>query len=270
MNKLNNFFDTLWRQYIAICPQALAIHSLFESEGEVLINDHVAFRTFSNSLIAIDQLEAEIFSLGYSQFDDYHFKLKKLNARCYIHPNSATKIFISELITENLSESAQNIIESFTHQINHASKHTLSSGRLWTQPSLVDYQRLLAESEYAAWLSIWGLRANHFTLSVNHFKKYTQLPQVVEFLQQHAFSFNHSGGLIKGTETDFLIQAATMADQINVSFSDTKEQTVRSCYYEFSQRFKNQSGELYQGFVAKNADKIFESTDQTSNKTRGK
>jgi len=275
MNRLNNFFNTLWQQYTAICPQALAIHTLFESEGEALVNDHVAFRTFSNSCIEMDQLENEIFTLGYSHFDDYHFELKKLNARSYVHTRSPTKIFISELITEDLSESAQNIIKRLTCQVNQTSTVALSAGRLWGMPSYFEYQTLLEESEYAAWLSVWGLRANHFTLSVNHFKKYAQIADLISFLHENNFTFNTSGGLVKGTESDLLIQAATMADQQSIAFSDQNKQQVSSCYYEFAQRFKDPSGQLYQGFVTENADKIFESTnqstapffDQNSNKT---
>ena len=71
MAQLSNFYRTLWQQYLVICPQALSIHKLFEREGEMLVNDHVAFRTFANSPISIDYLESEILSLGYQFFDSY-------------------------------------------------------------------------------------------------------------------------------------------------------------------------------------------------------
>jgi len=36
---------------------------------------------------------------------------------------------------------------------------------------------------------------------------------------------------------------------------------IPSCYYEFARRYEDKNGELYGGFIAKSADKIFESTD---------
>lgn len=265
MNEQDVFFDQLWQQYSGISPQAVSIHRLFESEGEVLVNDHIAFRTFANSTISIDHLESEIFAMGYQHLDSYYFENKKLDARCYLHDKSPTKIFISELRWESLSVKAQALIENIILQADSTSNaysgSLLNSGRLWALPSYADYLSLLEQSEYAAWLSVWGLRANHFTLSVNHFKKYPQLSQVVELLQKQGYKLNTSGGVLKGTKNDLLIQAATIADKIEVEFKDAGKQEISSCYYEFAQRFKQQDGQLYKGFVPSSADKIFESTD---------
>ncbi|MGB5445369.1 MAG: DUF1338 domain-containing protein [Psychromonas sp.] len=264
MNALNVFFNRLWQQYRAISPQAIAIQRLFESEGEVLVNDHIAFRTLANCDISIKHLEKEIFALGYQHLDSYHFVNKKLIARCYVHPASPTKIFISELLWQELSKPAQSIIKNIINQLQSAPTHDqsrLSSGRLWALPSYADYLTLLDESEYAAWFSVWGIRANHFTLFVNHFRKYKKLSQVVELLQKKGYSLNEAGGLIKGTEEDLLIQAATMADKQFVDFKDAGRKEISSCYYEFAQRFKQKDGQLFQGFVPESADKIFESTN---------
>jgi len=259
---LNNFYQELWQQYTKISPQALSIYHLFQNEGEVLVNDHVAFRTFANSNISIDQLETQIFALGYEYLDAYHFKNKKLDARCYVHAHSPTKIFISELRWLSLSDAAQHIISPIIKHVNILSEHSLNSGRVWPLPTYQDYLTLLAESEYAAWLSVWGLRANHFTVYVNHLKKYPQLSQVVELLQQQGYVLNSAGGVIKGTKEDLLIQTSTMADTAVVLFPDAGEQKITSCYYEFAQRFEQADGNLYQGFVASSADKIFESTNR--------
>lgn len=273
MPALEQFFDKLWQQYSAISPQALAIHQLFESKGETLVNDHIAFRTFADSHISIDIVEDEILALGYRHLDSYQFEVKKLDARCYIHDKSPTKLFISELRWHELSDNAQAIIKDIIEQGHHTLKSPLidqssvgitpllSAGRLWQLPSYADYQTLAAESEYAAWLSVWGLRANHFTIFVNHLKHYPELSQVVELLQQQGYKLNNAGGVIKGSPIDLLIQAATMADTRMINFKDAGEQLVSSCYYEFAQRFKQENGQLYQGFVPNSADKIFESTN---------
>ncbi|MDX2322096.1 MAG: DUF1338 domain-containing protein [Moritella sp.] len=276
MSVLDAFFTKLWQQYSVISPQAVDIHQLFASHGEEIVNDHVAFRTFADSHIGIDILEDEVLALGYRHLDSYQFDVKKLDARCYIHDKSPTKIFISELRWQSLSEPCQIIIQDIIEQANTTLKSPmlelssrgltplLSAGRLWQLPSYADYQTLAAESEYAAWLSVWGLRANHFTIFVNHLKNYPELSQVVALLQQEGYQLNDAGGVIKGAPSDLLIQAATMADTYVVDFNDAGKQAISSCYYEFAQRFQQDGGELYQGFVPLSADKIFESTNMKS------
>jgi len=58
-----------------------------------------------------------------------------------------------------------------------------------------------------------------------------------------------------------LEQSSTMADKVKVQFINTDAE-VPSCYYEFAKRYPDSSGNLYQGFVSKSADKIFESTNK--------
>lgn len=179
-----------------------------------------------------------------------------------MHPDSEAKLFVSELEWKRLPESVHPLIENLIAQMTNApeDESVLSAGRLWEMPSYADYQTLLGESEYAAWLSVWGLRANHFTLYVNHMQIFDSLQKVVAFLQLNGFELNKEGGIIKGTQDDCLVQASTMADQVDVPFPDAGLKTVASCYYEFAQRFIGKDGSLYQGFVPNNADKIFEST----------
>ncbi|MGL4896671.1 MAG: DUF1338 domain-containing protein, partial [Shewanella sp.] len=57
-----------------------------------------------------------------------------------------------------------------------------------------------------------------------------------------------------------LEQSSTMADTIAVEFSDGVLE-IPSCFYEFALRYPKANGELYTGFVAASADKIFESTN---------
>src|SRR5262245_45963441 len=46
--------DALWRSYAAATPQAARIHRLLTERGELLRNDHLAFRTFDLSGLAAD------------------------------------------------------------------------------------------------------------------------------------------------------------------------------------------------------------------------
>lgn len=134
------------------------------------------------------------------------------------------------------------------------------SGATWQPLSYQTYQLLLAESEYAAWMYAFGFCANHFTINVNALKNFASLEKVNEFLLGHGFKLNHSGGLIKGTPIECLEQSSTLAEEIEVTFSEGVF-NIPSCYYEFAKRYTLANGKLYTGFIAASADKIFESTD---------
>ncbi|MCP5079167.1 MAG: DUF1338 family protein [Psychromonas sp.] len=121
MISLEQFFNQLWLQYTQICPQATTIHHLFETTAEPIVNDHVTFRTFGNSELSIDILQEQILALGYTEFDRYHFNNKKLNARSYVHKNSPTKIFTSELLWRQLSDNCQAVIKSLLAKISERS-----------------------------------------------------------------------------------------------------------------------------------------------------
>ena len=59
-----------------------------------------------------------------------------------------------------------------------------------------------------------------------------------------------------------LEQSSTIADRVPWRFADGSVREIPSCYYEFALRHPDpDTGELYQGFVAASADRIFESTD---------
>ena len=266
MKALTDFYHSLWHQYIQITPQARDIHQLFINFGEVPVNDHVAFRTFSDSAISLDVLEPKLLELGFQYFDEYHFEQKHLYARSYVHPLDNTKIFLSEILWHELSEPSQNIITFYLSKIDKNASVDFTAGRLWPVPNLSEYKLLTRESEYAAWLLAWGLRANHFTIYINALKKFTEIEKVVSLLENNGFSLNSQGGVIKGSVDQGLMQISTMADEFELEFHDGERERISSCYYEFAQRFnpQNQSidGDVYQGFVVSSANNIFESTSK--------
>lgn len=261
-NKLDTLFDHLWQDYIAITPSAHKIHALLGEYGEI-INDHIALRTFNLEKVNLEKISAHFLALGYEEKGQYHFEQKKLSAKHFEHPESTRpKVFISELLVEQFSPELQALVKSMVEQIDESAVTQagfVHSGTHW-QVSGEQYDALLAESEYAAWMSAWGFRANHFTVSVNHLNGLEELTDVNEMLKTAGFTLNTSGGEIKGGADVFLAQSSTMADKAAVPFSDA-ERTIPSCFYEFAQRYVLPGGALYQGFVAASADKIFESTN---------
>jgi len=276
MNFSDTFFSKLWAQYIQVAPQAAKIQTLLAKPGKPVINDHVAFRTFNLEPINIESIQAWLFELGYEPLDDYVFEEKKLQAKSYIKKDSAQDlqdysplIFLSELEVNKLSIPAQNIIKKLVGEIDTSKlggSEFFFSGSLWPSPGQDEYKTLLAESEYAAWLSVMGMRANHFTVLVNALEEFNSLAKLLSFLEKEGYTINDSGGKIKGTPDVLLEQGSTMADMQAYEFSDGHIENLPTCFYEFALRYKDKSEKLYQGFVAANADKIFESTHKSTSK----
>jgi hypothetical protein len=263
--KADTIFERLWEQYTAENPGAGAIYKLFQNQGEQVVNDHVAFRTFDDSRVNIDVLAKPFISAGYQPAGEYYFEAKKLRARHYELPGTpeSPRVFISELILGEFSEELQGTIKK---QLDEVPQEVLSSpdlifhGSIFNPISYAVYNRLREESEYAAWMYAFGYRANHFTVSINYLKSFKGIAEVNSFLKENGFQLNSSGGEIKGTPDQLLEQSSTLADQVKVRFSDGTY-TIPGCYYEFARRYPDASGTLFSGFIAGSADKIFESTD---------
>ncbi|OBT08272.1 succinyldiaminopimelate aminotransferase [Shewanella sp. UCD-FRSSP16_17] len=259
---VNALFAALWQDYINMTPSADSIHQLL-SKGEPIINDHIALRTFNIAKVNLSVLAAHFESIGYVACGDYNFEQKKLVAKHFEHPDpNQPKVFISELLVEEFSQAAQTIIHGLIDQVDVAdtkADNFLYSGRHW-RVDLASYNTLLAESEYAAWVAAIGYRANHFTVSINALPEFEKIEAVNEALKGAGFTLNTSGGEVKGSPEVLLEQSSTMADRMVVDFADG-ELEIPTCFYEFARRYPMADGNLYTGFVAASADKIFESTN---------
>ncbi|MDN5200499.1 DUF1338 domain-containing protein [Fulvivirgaceae bacterium BMA10] len=258
--------NLLWKDYVRYTPSAEKIHNFLKRLGEENIcNDHVAFRTFDHPKVNIDQI-AKIFKLsGYEEKGEYHFEEKKLRAKHYEHrfQKDAPKIFISELKLDYFSDWLKNVIYNCIDKIPHGiieSNSLVFSGRTWGTISHNIYEKLRDESEYCAWLYVYGFCANHFTIDINKLRNIQDLNVFNDLLEENGFKLNESGGKIKGDRESYLEQSSILADMQIIEFAEASFR-VPSCYYEFAKRYPDASGNLYQGFIAKSADKIFESTD---------
>lgn len=261
----SNFMDILWNDYIQMTPQAQKIHNLFVQSGETVQNDHIALRTFNHPKLGINSLAQHFTKYGYQDAGDYFFKEKKLYAKHFQHADpSYPKIFISELELEKVSPFVRETINTCVDQIHPEvikSENFVSSGKHWVT-SHSTYLKLAAESEYASWVYAYGFRPNHFTVSINGLKNLRDITRLNDFIKANDFKLNASGGEIKGTPAELLEQSSTMAIEIPLQFADGIY-PVPGCYYEFAKRYPMANGELYQGFIAKSADKIFESTNKS-------
>lgn len=265
MTTYQEIFENLWIDYLKQNPETKKVYDLFISEGERVINDHIAFRTYDHPKVSIDVLAKPFMDAGYEKKGDYLFEAKKLVANHFEHKTDkeAPKVFISALQPQYFSEFAQEKIREAIDRIPENFNQDpafLWSGSLWGKPSYATYLKLQEESEYAAWLYVYGYRANHFTVNINALKKHTDIYQLNQFLRDHGFVILESGGEVKGSPQELLEQSSIKAGKIAVEFEEGAKE-IPSCFYEFAKRYEDKNGELYTGFIAKSADKIFESTN---------
>ena len=255
-NKIKDLFEKLWKKYVETNPQVADVKKLFEDKGNTVLNDHIALRSFNYKECDIKKVGEKFVELGYEVKDCYGFEEKKLEA-LHMEKAGCPKVFISQIKMEEFSEEARKIIEEtvLPYMADYSSEDFLLGGREW-DINYKDYQTLLRESEYLAWLYVFGFVPNHFTVSVNELTTFDDISEVNEFLKDAGYNLNDSGGEIKGTKEENLRQSSIKAQKVKVDFDDKKEVELPSCYYEFAQRYND-----FTGFIAKSADKIFESTD---------
>jgi len=294
---LDTVLDGLMRRYSERVPDvktiidAMVSHGIVES-SDAIENDHIAFRTMGVPQLGVKSFEKIFLHYGYEKRDHYFFEGKKLDAWWY-SPQRDTdpRIFVSELRVGDLSKESQRIIHSYTDEVTSdpADSLNLNNGvevddflhkPLWRTPSAADYQALLKESEYAAWVIYNRYYLNHFTISVHNLPEgYNSVAQFNTFLEGIGIKLNTSGGKIKESPDGGLIQSATVAEMIDAEFADGETLRISGSYVEFAERrilpeFQNlPAGQITRkhrrdGFEAANADKIFEST-YTTQTTRG-
>lgn len=270
----------LWKSYTSVTPKAAKIHLLLSEEKQLnVVNDHIAFRTISHPTVGLQALGSLFEQLGFVARGDYVFEDKHLTAKHYEYAHNtsdsvpAPKIFISQLELDQMSPFVKDTllkqIEKIPTKVTEC-WDILTYGAPEGAPDYAIYEKLLEESEYAAWFYVYGYVPNHFTISVNHLwrlndpeKKSFTLPELNDLIekQEHPLS-RPNGQSIQGTPENLLQQSSTLAEPREVEFSDGVVRTIPSCYYEFAYRYEDpKTRDLYQGFVTKNADKLFESTN---------
>lgn len=264
--QLNALLAALWADFTQLAPHAADIAGRLEARGETVDNDHIALRTFDRCNADLEAIERILLPLGYRCLDEYHFSAKHLRARAYVQPGRP-RFFVSELLRKALSPGAQAIVERCVRSLDASlgqrpGQELLHSGLHWPSLEYREYEELARESEYAGWLAAIGLRPNHFTISVNTLTTLPEVADVLDFVQAEGFRINNSGGRIKGTPDQGLVQGSTLADRQPIRFADGVR-IVPTGYYEFAKRFADAKGRLYQGFVPASADRIFESTHRS-------
>jgi hypothetical protein len=294
--------DGLMARYRAHVPDAGAIVAAMVRAGLVaraddIENDHIAFRTLGVAPLGIASLERVFLHFGYARRDRYEFPAKKVSAYWYAPPrDDFPRVFISELQVHHLSPEADAIIRAYTSSVttdpvdavrldSAASVVEFLHAPLWRTPTWADYQRLRAESEFAAWVIYNRYYLNHFTVSIHNLPDGSNTIEAFNhFLEANGFTLNDSGGTVKVSADGKLRQSSTVAALVHATFDDgeggTEVHAIPGSYVEFAERrvvdrFAHLPAAAVRrehrrdGFEAANADRIFESTDAAQVGRRG-
>ncbi|KAL6969542.1 hypothetical protein U1Q18_029253 [Sarracenia purpurea var. burkii] len=277
--------------YLNRNPTAKAIlECVGSADNNQICYDHLAFRTFGVNGYGIDSIANFFLDFGYTQREELRFPAKKLKALWFSPPSLPVsdggtgvsgplpRIFISELIVDEISPQAQEIIRKYTQISGSGCKHAALASALgsltWEKPSYFEFELLARESEYAAWTLVNGYAVNHVTISTHRLKSHLRnIKSLNQFIEGNGFQLNSEGGVLKVSPDGLLLQSSTVADSVSFRFSDGVTEPVPCSYIEFAERlvlpqFKNLPEEEVKefhrrdGFEVGNADKIFESTSK--------
>lgn len=277
--------------YVNRNPTAKAVVELVQTvEGDSVCYDHLAFRTFGLDGHGIDSMATMFLDYGYTQQQELRFPAKKLKALWFAPPKSSRfgsgsgvngplpRIFISELLVDQMSPQAQEIIKKYIQISGSGFKHAALASALgsltWAKPLYSEFQQLARESEYAAWTLVNGYALNHVTISTHRLKSHLRkIDDLNRFIEENGFKLSSEGGVLKVSPDGLLLQSSTVADSITFEFSDGVSESVPCSYIEFAERLvlpqykslpEEEVKEYHRrdGFEVGNADKIFESTSK--------
>ncbi|HOA74722.1 MAG TPA: DUF1338 domain-containing protein [Phycisphaerae bacterium] len=292
---LKTLLERLWNIYRSRVTYARKYAELVEARGGLVVNDHIAFRTFKaptgSQPAGIAGIERVFLSLGYRPAGEYAFPDTHLSARHYQHPDPlAPKIFISQLEVDELPEQVANKIRE---AISDARDHLDAKGLRQVNEDLTDAQvdaladqlvtfftmlpwplpkaslirEINAASQYAAWTLLHGNNVNHFTAYINEqsVPEWPDIEATVDALIRAGVPMKRE---IEGARGSKLRQTATQAVDVDcpVLADDGRPTTLRwaYAYYELAERgeITDESGRRvrFQGFLGPQAAQLFEMT----------
>ncbi len=258
-------------------------------EGRKLTFDHGALRTVAAFCGQLPQGEEAITRvlkpLGYSLNGVYPLDRLGMTGRAYAHmdfPEAIPQFFVSELHPERFSESFQaavtRVVETSVDPLPTWAKSlliVLSSekelpmdqavrllpnlvacfDRQHDEPSLADYETLLAESKEMAWIATEGNAFNHATDRVADVAAVADHQKRMGRPMKEALEVSASGRVI---QTAF---RAAMVDRLFVGdHGQLVSHTVPGSFHEFITRHEESEGVLDLRFDSSNAQAIFKMT----------
>lgn len=285
-------FDRLWDGYRARVSYVRDYERLITGSRATFVNDHIAFRTLASQqpTTGIISLSRIFEALGYVAAGCYQFPDKHLSSTHFQHPNGQfPKIFISELRTWELSETAQTILAR-TLRSHRAPLSDAALVRLlqvsaithaelldtvlkqfqelpWDVPEQSDVEAINAESQFGAWVLVHGYNVNHFTALINSqgTPDLADLELTIEALKKINVPMKNE---IEGARGSKLRQSATEAVTIDVTVRRQGQLSAMPwtyAYFELAERGEITDGETgrsgrFEGFLGPQATNLFEMT----------
>jgi hypothetical protein len=230
--------DPLWDAYAAHVPYA---RTFVELSGGNFKNDHVAFRSLKDKG-GIEPIAAFFERHGWQRRDSYDLADVHLDA-IYLAKPGEPRVFISQLRSEELTPRAREILDRLP------SPGTVTDVDSFRAPPIrvpeTELLELERESQYAAWLLLFGREVNHFTASV---------PDVALWQRRMSEAGIPMKEEIEGEIGAGLRQTATKAAPRRVHLLE-RERDWPYAYLEIAERNGG-----FDGFVAVQARQLFEMT----------
>jgi hypothetical protein len=230
--------DELWERYAAHVPYAATFVAL---AGGRFHNDHVAFRSLKGRG-GIEPIAALFERYGWQRRDAYDFPDAHLDA-IYLWKPGEPRVFVSQLRAEELSPRARRILEQLPPPgaVNDADSFA-PPGIIVREDELLELE---SESQYAAWLLLFGREVNHFTASVD---------DVAQWQRRMRDAGIPMKDEIEGDPGAGLRQTATRAAPRRVRLRE-RDREWPYAYLEIAERNGG-----FDGFVAAQARQLFEMT----------
>jgi hypothetical protein len=283
-------WDRLWQQYRARVSYAQIYEQMIWQAGGTVANDHIAFRSLRLNInttqgkqnLGIEYLGSIAEALGYTAAGEYAFPTQKLYARHYQHPEQERfdlpKLFISELIVEELEEAIASLIYQTVSDaqlldvklVGDADIERLENifTRPWSPPQQSVVEEVNKFTQYGAWVLLHGYAVNHFTGYVNrqHTSQYPDIETTARGLASLGVPMKAQ---IEGSLAVGLRQTATHAVKEMVTvLDDTTGKLIQIpwtyAYYEIAERYQVEIAtgkqKLFDAFLGQNAQHLFEMT----------
>ena len=68
--------EHMWQDYLLLNPEAQRVVDTLLAEGESIVNDHIALRTFNVGVVALDECAKPFLAMGYEEKGEYCFEAK--------------------------------------------------------------------------------------------------------------------------------------------------------------------------------------------------
>jgi hypothetical protein len=286
-------FDRLWTEYRARVTYVQQYEQVIQQHGGTFVNDHIAFRTIATQTPSsgIHSLSRIFVALGYRAAGTYYFDDKHLAAIHFQHANPEfPKLFISELLTWELEDSARRIISAALQshrapisddelaaldQIGDEAASAKLLDRLsewfirlpWVAPPKEAVTALNKATQYGAWVLVHGYNVNHFTSLINSHgvESLSDIEKTIAALCQAGVPMKTE---IEGEPGSKLRQTATEAVMTQVPVIEAGRQTTMPwsyAYFELAQRdwlADPTTGQRtrFEGFLGPQATNLFEMT----------